>query len=286
MTKVFEDIQIDAEFAALIPPLSAEERQQLEENIVEHGGARDLLVVWASKGTLTLLDGHNRYEICTRLELPFEIEEMRFSDRSHAEEWIIRNQFGRRNLSAYVRTQLALRLEETVAARAKANQGKRTDIPQKSAECINPVETRKEIAKVANVSHDTVAKVKRIEEATAQGLVTVATIEKLRSGEISINHVDKEIKKQRAEVRAVEKKKEAVMAGEWIACEDYLPQVGKCVIAFDPEVWRETGSCMSGADSNAGEWWGNDGWRVAGQPANVTHWMPFPHPPTGGQDGW
>ena len=115
MPQVFEDIKIDAEFAALIPPLSAEERQQLEENIVEHGGARDPLVVWASKGTLTLLDGHNRYEICTRLELPFDIEDVRFADRSHAEEWIIRNQFGRRNLSAYVRTQLALRLEKTIA---------------------------------------------------------------------------------------------------------------------------------------------------------------------------
>ena len=46
MTKTFEGSMIDAEFSALIPPLSAEERQQLEENIVEHGGARDPLVVW------------------------------------------------------------------------------------------------------------------------------------------------------------------------------------------------------------------------------------------------
>ena len=84
MPQVFDDIVIDAEFAGLIPPLSAEERQQLEGNIVDHGGARDPLVVWASKGKLTLLDGHNRYEICTRLELPFDIEEVRFADRSHA----------------------------------------------------------------------------------------------------------------------------------------------------------------------------------------------------------
>jgi phage N-6-adenine-methyltransferase len=100
MTQVFEDIIVDAEFAALIPPLSAEERQQLEENIVEHGGARDPLVVWASKGTLTLLDGHNRYEICTRLGLPFDIHELRFKDRDEAEDWIDRNQLGRRNLDA------------------------------------------------------------------------------------------------------------------------------------------------------------------------------------------
>jgi predicted methyltransferase len=214
MPQVFEDIIVDAEFAALIPPLSAEERNQLEENIAENGGARDPLVVWASKGTLTLLDGHNRYEICTRLELSFDIEEMRFSDRSHAEEWIIRNQFGRRNLSAYVRTQLALRLEETIAKRAKENVrkgGGSGDSGRQKSD--NPIDTKKEVAKAANVSHDTVAKVKRIEEATSDGLVSDETIGKLRSGEISINHVDKEIKKQRAEVRAVEKKKEAAAAG-------------------------------------------------------------------------
>lgn len=98
MPQVFDDIKIDAEFAALIPPLSAEERQQLEDNIVEHGGARDPLVVWASKGTLTLLDGHNRYEICTRLELRFDVHEMRFKSRDEAADWMDRNQLGRRNL--------------------------------------------------------------------------------------------------------------------------------------------------------------------------------------------
>ena len=100
MPTVYDDIKIDAEFAALIPPLSAEERQQLEENIVEHGGARDPLVVWASKGTLTLIDGHNRYEICSRLELPFDVHEVRFSDRDAAKHWIVKNQLGRRNLTA------------------------------------------------------------------------------------------------------------------------------------------------------------------------------------------
>jgi N6-adenosine-specific RNA methylase IME4 len=100
MPQIADDIVIDAEFAALIPPLSAEERQQLEDNIVEHGGARDPLVVWGSGGTLTLLDGHNRYEICTRLGLPFAVHEMRFSSRDEAEDWIDKNQLGRRNLTA------------------------------------------------------------------------------------------------------------------------------------------------------------------------------------------
>ena len=301
-----EDIQIDKEFAALIPQLSQEERRQLEENIIEHGGARDPLVVWriapdeisesaqdliaeggeVNKWTdqgisrsametsgegdrgwpdccvvgrtehwalvettghrdgdggkygswsdydwfcvytgqqdfdsdqMVLLGGHNRFEICTRLGLPFQGSQVAFLDRSHAEEWIIRNQFGRRNLSAYVRTQVGLRLEENIAARAKANQTARKGAqpgatPEISPE-LSPMETREEVARAANVSSNTVAKVKRIEVATSDGLVSHATIRKLQSGDISINHVDKQIKKQRAEVRAVEKKKDAAASG-------------------------------------------------------------------------
>ena len=39
------NIQIDSEFQALIPPLSAEERAQLEANLLADG-CRDPLVVW------------------------------------------------------------------------------------------------------------------------------------------------------------------------------------------------------------------------------------------------
>jgi hypothetical protein len=188
MPQVFEDIIVDAEFAALIPPLSAEERQQLEENISEHGGARDPLVVWASKGTLTLLDGHNRYEICIRLELPFEIEEVRFSDRSHAEEWIIRNQCGRRNLPVYDRVILVSRLGELIAARAKENQRQSKGRGQKGCQISdNLIDTKKELATLAGVSHDTVAKVKKIEAAVAAGKIALETIDQLRHRGTSIN---------------------------------------------------------------------------------------------------
>jgi 16S rRNA G966 N2-methylase RsmD len=255
MPQVFEDIQIDAEFAALIPPLSAEERQQLEENIAEHGGARDPLVVWASKGTLTLLDGHNRYEICTRLGLPFEIEEMRFSDRSHAEEWIIRNQFGRRNLSAYVRTQLALRLEETIAARAKAKRvedGKATGrgkVRQISDKPLQPViDTKREIAKVANVSHDTVAKVKKIDAAEKAGKVDAETVAKLRTGEVSINRVVRDLKEQETAAKRQEQKAAAVAKrqsvdglylGDFRKIGDKIPDASVDLIFTDPPYDRK-----------------------------------------------
>ncbi|GAB5513735.1 MAG: hypothetical protein Rhob2KO_14600 [Rhodopirellula baltica] len=46
-----------------------------------------------------LIDGHNRYEICTRLGIEYSVSEMQFDCRDDAEDWIDRNQAGKRNLS-------------------------------------------------------------------------------------------------------------------------------------------------------------------------------------------
>jgi hypothetical protein len=97
--KVVDGITIDREFKNLIPAIGDEERKQLEANIVEFGGARDPLVVWRDGERDILIDGHNRYEICTRLGLDYRVEAMEFANRDEAADWIDRNQLGRRNLS-------------------------------------------------------------------------------------------------------------------------------------------------------------------------------------------
>ena len=90
------NITIDAEFKALIPPLSTEERQQLETNLLTEG-CRDPIVIWGGQGIL--LDGHNRLEICQKQSIHYETNELFLPDRDAARRWIINNQFGRRNLS-------------------------------------------------------------------------------------------------------------------------------------------------------------------------------------------
>ena len=85
---------------------------------------------------------------------------MEFPDRDAVKQWIILNQFGRRNLSVYDRSVLALKLKPIIAEKAKANQGTRTDICQKSDKSID---TKKELAKTAGVSHDTIHKVETIQ---------------------------------------------------------------------------------------------------------------------------
>ena len=88
-------------------------------NIVSAGRARDPLAVWNG----VLIDGHNRFEICTRLALPFDVSEVDgIESRDDAMIWIIDHQFGRRNLTGYTRGVLALKREPLVAAKNKAAQ--------------------------------------------------------------------------------------------------------------------------------------------------------------------
>lgn len=172
-------ITIDKEFKSLIPPLTADEYAGLEESILNEG-CRDALVVWNG----LLVDGHNRYEICTKHNTPYSTVERDFTDRNEAIEWIIKNQFGRRNLPLYERARLALRLKPIIAERAKENQrGGQGGVllSQKSVEA-KPVDTQKEIAKAAGVSHDTIAKVERIEKQAPKPVINAS-----RSGAISIN---------------------------------------------------------------------------------------------------
>lgn len=177
-------IQIDSEFQALIPPLSAEERAQLEANLLADG-CRDPLVVWeTSDGQNILIDGHNRYEICTRLGASYEVEWMQFDERSDVIEWIIKNQFGRRNLSDYQRGVLALRMKPIMEERARAQQqgGQGGILLSQKSDEAKPVRTDEAVSELANVSRDTIRKIERIEEVAQPEVKALAS-----AGEVSIN---------------------------------------------------------------------------------------------------
>ena len=169
-----KDVAINPKFESLIPKLSDDEFKQLEENILRDG-ITEPLAVWNG----TLIDGHNRYKLAKKHGLDFETREMNFDSEDDAEIWIIKNQFGRRNLSTYDRGVLALRLKPAIAKKAKENQGTRNDIRQKSDKSID---TKKEVAKIAGVSHDTIHRVEVIEAKGSDDLK-----QKVRSGEKSIN---------------------------------------------------------------------------------------------------
>lgn len=105
------EILILPELKALIPPLNADEFLQLEENI-KKDGCREAILIWETKkikidsNTLTpdasvyvLIDGHNRYEICTKHGLDFKIHVVNYESLDQVKDFMIDNQLGRRNIT-------------------------------------------------------------------------------------------------------------------------------------------------------------------------------------------
>ena len=180
--KVYE-LTVDPEFRELIPPLNEEELKLLEESLVADG-CESPLIVWNG----VIIDGHNRYAICRKHEIPFAIQEKNFSSRDDAMLWMLRNQLGRRNLNNYQRSELALKFEPLFAHASEKRMlaGKLVDPPQNSAEGSG--ETRKQIAKMAGVSHDTIKKVKRLHEHADE-----ETKSRLRRGEMTVNKAYNEL---------------------------------------------------------------------------------------------
>ena len=187
---------IDKEFHALIPALSPEEYNLLESNVLADG-IREPLILWQG----VIVDGHNRYEIAQKHGLEFQTVERKFSGRNAVIEWMILNQLGRRNLSNYQRSLLAIRMKPIFEKRAEMNLHLSPGQGVKGCQNSDKVniDTKKELAKLADVSHDTIARVQKIEDKATPLLKN-----KLIAGTISIDKAYQEVRKIE-KIQAVER---------------------------------------------------------------------------------
>jgi N6-adenosine-specific RNA methylase IME4 len=204
------NIQINPTFKSLIPALSAEEYSQLEQNIV-NDGCREPLILWGD----VLIDGHNRFEICTNNEIEFKAVRKEFSDENAAINWMIDNQLGRRNISPQQRDYLIgkrYKGEKKQVGEHKGNQYNNLEIAQNE-----PIPTADIIAKQNNVSRETVKRAEKF----ADGVDKIATVnpelkEEILSGssdytkkeiiEIAKIDVEEEVKKRLEEIEEERKR--------------------------------------------------------------------------------
>ncbi|MDI9882218.1 hypothetical protein [Flectobacillus longus] len=103
-------ITILDELKDLIQPLQKDEFEGLETNILANG-CKDSLVIWQTTEQkvnpnsetdlelFVLVDGHNRYLICQKHNLPFNIVLMFFETILDVRNYMLDLQMGRRNLS-------------------------------------------------------------------------------------------------------------------------------------------------------------------------------------------
>ena len=178
------NLTIDPEFKELMIHQSNEEQALFEASLMAEG-CRDAIVVW--KEERIVVDGHHRIDFCSSHGIPFAVVERSFPDRTAAKDWMIMNQLGRRNLPMHERARMALAYKPIIEARAMKNQAtyygnQHSGLPLNSAKVQRPVDTRKELAKIAGVGTDTIDKVSKIEKEAPEPIRRAA-----RAGEISVN---------------------------------------------------------------------------------------------------
>jgi transcriptional regulator with XRE-family HTH domain len=164
-----------------IDPLTNQEYLALERSLLKEG-CRDALVLWGE----TLIDGHNRYAICQKHNIPFQTKQNdSFQSVEDVMLWMIDNHLARRSVSSFQRGVLALRKKEIITTRRKDKTSKEkaaeAEMAAKEPDPVS-VETRDEIAKVAGLSKPAVAQIEKIRKSATPELV-----EAVRAGTISIN---------------------------------------------------------------------------------------------------
>jgi N6-adenosine-specific RNA methylase IME4 len=180
---------------------------------------------------LILIDGHNRLEICTRLNLPYEVVEVAFEDREAAALWIEENQVGRRNLSDDQRSVIADSIRErrslvaVTAAAAKARQAKASGSVEDTSSSTDKDDGKKGRTRAA------VAEELKVPE---RKLRAVAEVKKTDAGKELLKQVRKgEI--TLAEARRQVKKAEVVSKLEDVSAREAKALAGQYdVIVIDP----------------------------------------------------
>lgn len=125
-------ININPEFKDFIPPLSPEEYKNLEESILEEG-CKSPIILWEK--TNEIIDGHHRYEICSKHGIEFNVEFREFDSIPDVEIWMVKNQLGRRNLSDHAKLMLRGKISLELGSRERGQHGENFKSPTRKEIC-------------------------------------------------------------------------------------------------------------------------------------------------------
>ena len=193
------------EMEQLLPPLTEEQRETLQADILSNGCYAPIIV----NDDLVIIDGHNRYSICKEHDLPFGMVVFSFVDMLEAKQWALDTQKGRRNMEKWELGKIARKLKPDVEARARENMGTRTDLLTTLSKGSEAINTRKEIANAVGIGEVTMGKVMQLDENAPDAIK-----EALDHNELSI-HQGYEMTKQLQELPEDEREQAAIDALEF-----------------------------------------------------------------------
>ncbi|MDR0609776.1 MAG: ParB/RepB/Spo0J family partition protein [Planctomycetaceae bacterium] len=225
-----KELTIIDELKNLLPPLTEAEFTGLEESILKDG-CLSPLVVWNN----ILVDGHHRYEICCKHQIPYAIKNVELDNLDHAKFWVWQHQENRRNMTPYHRGELALKFKEVISAKAKKRQccGQGgillgVILPQAN-------KTRQELAEKAEVSERTLDKIEYISSHADE-----ETKSKLRRGDTgtSINKEYQRLKsyvESKKPIKSLRQSQSSMAKPVTIKSRSHLKDTYCCGVEFEPD---------------------------------------------------
>ena len=193
-----KELKINSELRDFIPPLSGEEKKQLEDSLLKYGYKGAPIYIWNDY----IVDGHNRYELCKKHNIKYPVEELLLGDSAtiiDIMEWMINTQLGRRNLPPAQRLAVMNKFKKKIQEQAKENMsiGGSSDkkgSPNGETLIKKQTHTDKELAKMAGVGTGTVARFNKVMNSDDEELK-----KKVLANEVSINAGYEKIKKSEKE---------------------------------------------------------------------------------------
>lgn len=215
-----QELIVDSELKDLLGALTTEEREQLKANIVKDGCALEPLVVWEKPGghELVLVDGYNRYEICTETGLPYIMRSKRFESRADVIAWMIDHQAGRRNLSKHQLSLLRAAVFEAEKKQPTPISGEeispsKTLVVQSGQPEISDHEAEKATAKKTGASRSTIKR--DVDYKAAFKSLPNDVQRAIESKEVKASHADVEALAEINDYGEQRKIAKAVKAGEY-----------------------------------------------------------------------
>ena len=186
-----KDLTIDKEFEELLPVLTPEESEKLENSILQYG-MLDPIKIWQEPDTdkWVIIDGHNRYTILRKHNIDWHYWQdykimSELETRDDVKQWMLEQQLGRRNLTETERYEIVQKFKSVFEQKAKENQSS----GGKGLTNLSKVNTRKEMAKSTGVSEGTYNKLDKVMQSDNEEVK-----QKLREKEISIDKAYQMIK--------------------------------------------------------------------------------------------
>ena len=159
-----KDLKIDKEFESLLPVLTPEELEKLENNILQYG-MLDPIKIWQEPSTdeWIIIDGHNRYNILKKHNIDWHYWQDykimgELESREDVKQWMLEQQLGRRNLSDAERYEIVQKFKEVFQKRAKENQSS----GGKGLPSLVKVNVQEEMAKAVGVSKGSYSKLDKV----------------------------------------------------------------------------------------------------------------------------